>query len=80
MGNIEAVRKVKEMVEAELLTRPGVTGVDIGYKVTNGERTDILSIRIYVASKRDEVSEDEMIPPQIDGVPTDVIERKFDLH
>lgn len=38
------IRRVKQANEDELLQRPGVTGVDIDYKVTDGERTDSLSI------------------------------------
>ena len=73
------LRRVKEEVEGELLSRPGVTGVDIGYKEVAGRPTDRLAIRVLVEKKRD-VPEDEEIPKEIEGHPTDVIERRFELH
>ncbi len=73
------IRKIKAKVEASLLTLPGVTGVDIGYKVTNGKKTRQLAIRVYV-SKKKEVDPKERIPKQFQGIPTDVIERKYAMH
>lgn len=71
--------RAKERTEAELLKRPGVTGVDIGFKEVNGEKTTTLAIRVLVEKKRDVAAKDR-IPESIDGYPTDVIERKFELH
>ncbi|WP_370614377.1 hypothetical protein [Mumia sp. Pv 4-285] len=73
MDRVQEILPVKRAVEDELLSRPGVTGVDIGYKYVDGERTDEIVIRVYVAEKKD-VSEDDQIPPTIEGIPTDVIE------
>jgi hypothetical protein len=73
------LREAKEAVEADLLGRPGVTGVDIGYKEVGGRPTDVVAIRVLVAEKRD-VPPDQAIPAEIDGHPTDVIERRFRLH
>ena len=73
------LRQIKEEVEADLLARPGVTGVDIGYKEVGGHPTDVIAIRVLVAEKRD-VAADDAIPPEIGGHPTDVIERRFQLH
>jgi len=77
--SLEEVRRVKERAEAELLRLPGVTGVDIGPKIVDGRETGQLSIRVYVSKKHD-VPETEAIPRQIDGVPTDVVERHYLLH
>lgn len=74
----EALR-VKEEIEPELLRRPEVTGVDVGYKEVGGKPTNIIAIRIFVSRKRD-VSKDQTIPKEIRGIPTDVIERRFVLH
>jgi S-adenosylmethionine synthetase len=79
MNNLEQIRRVKAEVEADLLKRPGVTGVDIGYKTVSGQETRILSIRIYVEHKHD-VSEAEMLPKFIQNIPTDVVEKRFVLH
>lgn len=73
------IRRTKEEVEDQLLSRPGVTGVDIGRKIVNGEKTEQLAIRVYVRKKGDCRPED-IIPETIRGVPTDVIERTFLLH
>jgi hypothetical protein len=62
-----------------LLALPGVTGVDIGPQVVAGKKTDSLAIRVYVASKQ-EVPVERQIPAEIEGVPVDVIERRFVLH
>ncbi|MBI4539871.1 MAG: hypothetical protein HY704_10230 [Gemmatimonadetes bacterium] len=70
---------MKERVEDDLLGIPGVQGVDVGYKVVGGKKTNRIAIRVYVARKRD-VAEEERIPPEIEGIPTDVIERRFMLH
>jgi len=76
---LSEIRKIKATVEARLLTLPGVTGVDIGYKVADGKKTRQLAIRVYVSEKK-EVDPKERIPRQFQGIPTDVIERKYVLH
>ena len=78
--DIEEIQLIKQSIEADLLKLPGVTGVDVGYKEVGGNKTDILAIRVYVQIKRKEVPPEEMIPEQIQGVPTDVIQRTFVLH
>jgi len=77
-NNLEEVRRIKKSVEENLLKKPGVNAVEVGYKIIDGKKTDELSIRIHVEKKKD-VSKDEMIPPIIKGVKTDVIERTFVL-
>jgi hypothetical protein len=76
------IRRIKKEVEEALLGLPGVTGVDIGYKTVGGVPTDELAIRVYVAEKKppEEIPADERIPKTIDDVPTDVIQRKYELH
>jgi hypothetical protein len=78
MKNLEEINHLKQSIEAELLQHPGVTGVDIGYKYVNGERTDEIVIRVYVAQKKKSVSSNEAIPREIMGIKTDVIESNFD--
>ncbi|MDJ0863151.1 MAG: hypothetical protein QNJ82_13050 [Gammaproteobacteria bacterium] len=75
----ENIRRVKREVETELLSRPGVTGVDIGTKVVGGTNTGVPCIVVYVEEKRD-ISDEEAIPRDIQGVQTDVVERRFRLH
>lgn len=79
MKNLDEIRRIKTEVEAELLKLPGVTGVDVGYKYVEGKKTDVLAIRVLVKEKKD-VPEEEAVPKEIQGVPTDVIQRRFVLH
>lgn len=71
--------EVKRDVEADLLQLPGVTGVGVGYKYVDGRRTDEVAVQVFVAEKGP-VPPDEEIPREINGVKTDVIERRFVLH
>jgi hypothetical protein len=77
--NREAVLAVKRTVEDGLLSRPGVTAVDVGYKTVGGRKTDQWAIVVYVKKKGTFASAD-LIPPFIQGVPTDVVEKTFVLH
>jgi hypothetical protein len=79
MASADEIRRVKEEVERELLKRPGVTGVDVGYKYVGRKETNILAIRVFVETKK-ELHGPDAIPKEIQGIPTDVIERKFVLH
>ncbi|MCP4428565.1 MAG: hypothetical protein GY803_29115 [Chloroflexi bacterium] len=74
--------ELKQGVEDEFLGRPGVTGVDVGYKIKDGEKTDELAVRVYVAQKKGvrSVPKEERIPRKVNDAPTDVIERTFELH
>lgn len=72
----ERVRAVKKAARAKLLTMPGVHAVGVGPKVVNGERTDVPSIVVFLVEKKPlaELPADQIIPGEIDGVRTDVIE------
>ena len=76
------VRPVKERIEDELLRIPGVTGVDIRRKVTKGKETEQVAIVVSVEKKKPKTALDktELIPAEIDGVPTDVVEEKIVLQ
>jgi hypothetical protein len=80
MKPLPEIIKAKESVEANLLKQPGVTGVDVGYKYVGGQRTDEISIRVLVEKKKKTIPEKERVPETIEGVKTDVIERRFELH
>jgi len=74
MGKLEEIIMQKEAAEASLFKHKDVTGVDVGYKYSNGKRTDEITIRVHVKKKKAKVSEKEMIPKTINGIKTDVIE------
>ena len=61
-------------IEARLRAIPGVIHVSVGLKQTGGRLTDRLCIRVYVREKRERplVEQSQLIPPEIDGIPTDV--------
>lgn len=79
MTDNEEIRRIKDEVESEILEIPGVTGVGIGYKYIGGKKTDEMAIIVYVKEKK-EVPDEDTIPPQIQGISTDVIERRFVSH
>lgn len=68
--------QVKAAHENELFQLPGVHAVSVQPKITQGVRTTEFAIVVYVAKKKPatELNRGEMVPPQIDGVRTDVLE------
>lgn len=67
--------KVHAEVEAELKKLPGVIAVDIGFKRTGDKRTETLAFIVYVKEKKkeSEIPDEEIIPKEMHGVPTDVV-------
>jgi len=59
-----------------LLDHPDVTAVDVNHKTVGGERTDQLSLVIWVKKKlpEEEVPHERRLPREIEGFQTDVIE------
>jgi hypothetical protein len=81
MPDWNALISAKSSIEADLLKRPGVTGVGVGYREKGGQLTDELVIRVYLESKRPlaEVSAESRIPTEIGGFKTDVIQKGHDV-
>jgi hypothetical protein len=77
--DLARAERVLDLVRDEWLRRPGVTAVDLGFKWSGGEMTDVVSLRVHVANKRDaaDLSEAELFPREIDGVPIDVIAASY---
>lgn len=69
----DRVRRIKATHDAALLALPNVTGCFTGEKTIRGKGTGQIAIVVCVDHKRD-VPAGDRIPPDIDGVPTDVIE------
>ncbi len=80
MPSMEELVAIKDRAETEYLSRPGVTGIDVGYKVVGGVQTDEVAIRVHVKKKKASVPKAQMVPAQIDGVATDVLERDYELQ
>jgi hypothetical protein len=81
MPDWNALISAKSSIEADLLKRPGVTGVGVGYREKGGQLTDELVIRVYLESKRPlvEVPAESRIPTEIGGFKTDVIQKGHDV-
>jgi hypothetical protein len=77
MTNLQDIIKVKEGVEGDFLRKPGVNGVDVGFKCVGGVQTEEIAIRVIVAKKRSDLQPGELIPPTVQGFKTDVIEATF---
>jgi hypothetical protein len=74
MADIDRIRMIKARHEKELLARKNVVGVGIGFKETAGGQTNRMSIVVMVERKLPAETLDprDLIPPVIEGVPTDV--------
>lgn len=66
-----------ERHKRDLLAIPGCTAVAVGKKVSGGEVTDIECVVVFVARKGTPPNAAELVPTELGGVPTDVIEREF---
>ncbi|GJM41016.1 MAG: hypothetical protein DHS20C20_12980 [Ardenticatenaceae bacterium] len=73
---------VLNSVRDDWLAREGVTAVDLGFKWSQGLMTGKLSIRVHVSQKRPEaeLTEADLFPEDIDGIPVDVIEAEYGLQ
>jgi hypothetical protein len=74
--NIQEVRSALRQSTSRLLERANVVATGAGYKVVQGRRTDALSIVCSVTRKLPlaTLARRDRVPPDIDGIPTDVIE------
>ena len=72
---IQGIRTAKRL-DDKLLECKGVVGVDVDYKQVKGQKTDAFSITVFVKKKiaKEELSVDEAVPAEIEGIPTDVVE------
>jgi hypothetical protein len=81
-ADVERAKSVKDKAAAALRRYPNVVGVGVGYKLVGGERTSTVAIRVYVEKKvpEQELSPDEVLPKELETIPTDVIEDRFRIH
>ncbi len=72
----EQLRRVKEMHKEAILAKPNVVGIGLGYKVRGKQKTEELSVVALVRQKipKAGLAPEALVPPQIDQVPTDVME------
>ncbi len=71
---IENARLLLNEARAELMAKPNVTATGIGWKISNGQKTDTLALVCSVESKqaKRDLLESEQIPASIQNIPTDV--------
>lgn len=74
--NVDRIRAVKQAHETELLTKRNVVGVGIGFRQRGGQRTNELALIVMVREKlpQTQLTVDDLIPYEIEGVPVDVQE------
>jgi hypothetical protein len=72
-ATLDWIRRIKEKHEASLLSKKNV---GIGFRERGGQATDQMALIVSVLRKlpASEVSADDIIPTEIEGVPVDVKE------
>jgi hypothetical protein len=74
---IENMKKILDKHKDEI-KKYEIQGTGIGFKTKNGKRTNELAIIIYIKKKKniDELNREKssMIPKEIEGIPTDIVE------
>jgi hypothetical protein len=73
---IKRATDVKNRHEEELMARPGVIGVGVGFRAQGGASSSEVAIVVLVEKKRppSELPPDQLLPREIEGIPVDVLE------
>ncbi|MFZ4829010.1 MAG: hypothetical protein ACOYLB_16800 [Phototrophicaceae bacterium] len=76
MALIEEAIEIKRAITNSIMAKRNVVGLGVGYKNRLGESTGEESVVILVQQKKPKsaLTDDDFIPPSVDGVKTDVIE------
>jgi hypothetical protein len=74
--DIQHAQEVKRRHEAELLSKPNVVAVGVGYRTRGGQRTAEVCIVVSVTHKvpASQLKQAEALPASIEGIPIDVVE------
>jgi hypothetical protein len=72
----DRILAVKHVYEDELLAKPNVVGVAIGFRQIGGQITDTLSLVVMVTHKLPQgtLDPEDQIPLTLEGIPVDVQE------
>ncbi|MCC6805714.1 MAG: hypothetical protein IT319_22725 [Anaerolineae bacterium] len=75
MSTSQAIQ-AQAIYEPQLLQKENVVGVAVGFKESKGEKTGELSVVVLVEQKKPlaALSAEDVIPPELDGMRTDVYE------
>ena len=73
---VKRAQDVKRRHEAELLRKPNVVAVGIGFRTRGGQPTQEVCIVVSVKTKvpAAQLKRSDLLPTSIDGVPIDVVE------
>ena len=73
---MEEARTAKDQYKQELMGKPNVVGVGVGYKVVAGQQTDVPCVIVFVKQKvaAESLSRTQLVPEKVAKVPTDVVE------
>jgi hypothetical protein len=73
---IQLAMAVKARYESQLMKKANVIGVGIGYRERAGKLTDEIALVVNVTRKlpRHQLTTDDAIPSEIEGVPVDIRE------
>ena len=73
---MDDAKAAKQQYQQELMAKPNVVAVGVGYKIVGGETTDIPCVMVFVRRKvaAESLSAEQMVPAQVEGVVTDVVE------
>lgn len=73
---MDRLERILHQSKGDILKRPNVVGVGIGYKTRAGRTLDALSIIAFVSKKLPpgQLAEADIVPSHVDGVETDVVE------
>lgn len=76
MTDFDRILAIKKAAQGRLLAIPGVHAVGVGSKIVAGQLTPELAIMVFVVKKKplSELSPEQVIPDEIEGVKTDVYE------
>lgn len=76
MSLFNQMQQAQLRFQLQLLAKANVVGVGVGYKDNKGEPTDEIALVALVEQKKPAaaLTADDMIPPDLDGAKTDVVE------
>ena len=75
-AQLERARSIKQAHETELLKKPNVVGVGVGFRQIGGKPTRDVAIVVMVKVKLPaaDLQPQDSLPDQIEGIPVDVQE------
>jgi len=75
-GTTNKIMKVMQVHKGELLTKPNVVGVAVGFRQVEGQSTETLALVVMVDHKvpQNLLTPEQQIPITIEGIPIDVQE------